>query len=129
VIVFDASAAIELLLGTPIGLIIAARIGLEDLHAPHLLDMEVAQALRKLEAAGRIDDDRGREAIEDLSDLDVTRYEHYSFLPRVWELRANVTAYDAVYVALAEMLDAPLLTTDVRLAGSRVHRARIELVR
>jgi predicted nucleic acid-binding protein len=71
---------------------------------------------------------RGREALEDLADLSVRRYPHDVLLPRVWELRANLTAYDAAYVALAEALGAPLFTRDRRLAGAAGHRARVEVV-
>ena len=67
-------------------------------------------------------------ALQDVIDLDIVRYDHEVLLPRVWELRKNVTAYDGMYVALAEALDAPLLTADRRLARSRGHRARIEVV-
>ena len=128
-IVLDASAVIELLLGT--GPKIAARIARpgETLHAPHLVDVEVAHVLRRLQLGGELDEERGRQALEDLTDLDVERYGHHDFLPRVWELRRNATAYDAVYLALAEALRAPLLTLDARLAASPGHRARVELVR
>lgn len=126
-IVLDASAVIELLLGTAPG--VAARIARrgESLHAPHLLDVEVAHVLRRLQASGDLTEERGRQALEDLADLDLERYPHHDLLPRVWELRRNLTAYDAVYVALAEALRAPLLTLDGRLAASAGHRARIEL--
>jgi predicted nucleic acid-binding protein len=126
VIVLDASAVLALLLGNAA---IAARIGRagESLAAPHLLDVEVAHVLRRLQAAGELSEERGRQALEDLADLDVDRYPHCDFLPRVWELRRNLTAYDAVYVALAEALRAPLLTLDERLAASPGHRARVEL--
>jgi len=70
--------------------------------------------------------ERGREALEDQEDISLRRYPHDFLLPRVWELRANLTAYDAVYVALAEALDAPLVTRDRRLAAAG-HRARIEM--
>ena len=100
----------------------------QTLHAPHLLDVEVAQVVRRYAASGDIDAERGRAALDDLADLPLHRYPHDILLPRVWELRNNLTAYDAVYVALAEALDAPLLTCDGRLAGSAGHHARIELV-
>ena len=77
---------------------------------------------------GEIDRDRGAAALADLADLPVRRYPHDILLPRVWELRNNLTAYDAVYVALAEALDAPLLTRDKRLAAAAGHHARVELV-
>ena len=97
------------------------------LHAPHLLDVEVAQAIRRYAADGEIDGERGRMALADLADLPLRRYPHDFLLPRIWDLRNNLTAYDAAYVALAEALDAPLLTRDRRLATSAGHRAQIEL--
>lgn len=100
----------------------------QTLHAPHLLDIEVAQVVRRYAANGEIDAERGRSALEDLADLPLRRYPHDFLLSRVWDLRDNFTAYDAMYVALAEVLDAPLLTRDKRLAASPGHRARIELV-
>lgn len=130
-IVLDASAAIELLLGAGAGPKIAARLSRrgETLHAPHLIDVEVAHVLRRLQLSGELSEERGRQALEDLGDLDLERYGHTDLLPRVWELRHNVTAYDAVYLALAEALGAPFLTLDERLSQSRGHRARVELVR
>ncbi len=71
---------------------------------------------------------RARQALADLADLAVTRYPHPPFVPRIWELRHHVTAYDVAYVALAEVLDAPLLTGDARLAGAPGHAAAIELI-
>jgi predicted nucleic acid-binding protein len=130
-IVVDASAVLELLLRGPASQAIASRIGSddEDLHAPHLLDLEVAQVLRRHAQAGAIGEERGRQALEDLADLDVARHPHDLFLPRIWELRGHVTAYDAAYLALAEALAAPLVTLDRRLARAGGHRARIEIPR
>jgi predicted nucleic acid-binding protein len=99
----------------------------ETLHAPHLLDVEVAQVIRRYAASGELDQERGRAVLADLGDFPVRRYPHGFLLPRVWELRNNLTAYDAVYVALAEALDAPLLTRDRRLVATAGHHARIEL--
>jgi predicted nucleic acid-binding protein len=126
VIVLDASAVIELLLRTPIGDGVARRIADEPLAAPHLIDVEVAQVMRRYERARSVTAPRGRQLLEDLVDLDATRYPHDVLLPRVWQLRANLTAYDAVYVALAEALGAPLVTCDGRLARATGHRARVE---
>ena len=100
----------------------------ETLYAPHLLDLEVAQVLRRYWLSGEIDSERGKEVVEDLWDLPINRYPHDIFLKRIWELRHNMTAYDAVYVALAEALPAPLLTCDARLASAPGHDALIELV-
>ncbi len=129
-IVVDASAVIEVLFRTEVAPQIEKRIfaSTQTLHAPHLLDLEVAQVLRRYATAGDIEADRGLEALADLADLPVTRYPHDLFLPRIWELRHNLTAYDAVYVALAETLSAPLLTRDVRLASASGHSAVIEVV-
>ncbi len=129
-IVLDASAVIELLLVTPTGVRVGHRISppRESLHAPHLLDVEVAQVLRRYLFTGALTQRRSEEALQDLMDMDVARYSHVELLPRVWHLRRNVTAYDALYLALAEALDTPLLTCDRRLARSTGHRARVELV-
>jgi predicted nucleic acid-binding protein len=93
-----------------------------------LLDAEVAQVVRRYAATGEIDDQRGSALLDDLAVIPVQRYPHDVLLPRVWELRNNLTAYDAIYVALAEALGAPLLTRDRRLAGAAGHRATVELV-
>jgi predicted nucleic acid-binding protein len=130
VIVLDASAALEVLLRTPVAAKLEERLFKPDetLHAPHLIDLEVAQVLRRYTAAGQITPERGRAAIDDLADFPLTRYPHSFLLPRVWDLRGNLTAYDAAYVALAEALGARLLTRDERLAAAPGHRARVDLV-
>jgi predicted nucleic acid-binding protein len=129
VIVLDASAVIELVLGSPRGATVRSRIQRSDesLHAPHLLDVEVASVLRRYQLSGELSSEDGREALADLAGLDIARYPHDEFLPRVWELRTSVTAYDAVYLALAEVLEAPLLTLDRRLARVQGHGARVEV--
>ena len=129
-IVLDASAALELLLRTPAAGVVERRIFSrgQSLHAPHLIDVEVAQVLRRYAASGELDSGRCRDALEDLADLPLTRYPHDLLLPRIWELRENLTAYDAAYVALAEALDAPLLTCDRKLSRASGVRARVELV-
>jgi predicted nucleic acid-binding protein len=128
--VVDASVVLEVLLRTPPGVRLGERLldPSETLHAPHLLDVEVTQVLRRFERSGDLDAERGREALEDLADLPVERYAHDLLLPRIWELRHNLTAYDAVYVSLAEALAAPLLTRDRRLAAAARHHAAIEVV-
>jgi predicted nucleic acid-binding protein len=130
VIVVDASALLEALLRTPAAASVERWLfdDRETLHAPHLLDVEVVQVIRRYAAAGEIGQERGRAALADLADFPLRRYPHQFLLPRVWELRRNLTAYDAVYVALAEALDAPLLTRDRRLAAAPGHHARVELV-
>ena len=95
----------------------------ESLHAPHLIDVEVAQVLRRYVRDKTITAQRGQEALEDLCDLPLSRYPHDFLIPRIWELRATLTAYDAVYVALAELLGAPLLTCDSKIASAPGHDA------
>jgi predicted nucleic acid-binding protein len=129
-IVLDASAVLELLLATKAGRKVAERIGSPrlSLHVPHLLDLEVLQALRRYVTTGSLSSERARLALDNLGDLGLVRHEHDVLLLRIWSLRENLTAYDAAYVALAEGLKAPLLTLDKRLASAPGHRARIELV-
>lgn len=95
---------------------------------PHLIDVEVTQVLRRYAAAGEVDPNRCAAAIGDWMDFPLNRYPHDFLLPRIWTLRQNLTAYDAVYVALAESLDAPLITRDRRLAAAAAQHARIEIV-
>ena len=129
-IVVDASALLEALLRTPERAAVERRMfnSGESLHAPHLLDVEVAHVIRRYAATGELDAERGREALADLADFPLRRYPHDFLLPRIWELRNNLTAYDAVYIALAEALGAPLLTRDRRLATAPGHHALVELV-
>jgi predicted nucleic acid-binding protein len=129
-IVLDASALVELLLATDRGRLIAARIAdpALALHAPHLADVEVAQALRRYVGAGELDAATAAAALADLRALGLERHAHEPLLDRVWELRTNLTAYDAVYVALAEALDTTLLTCDGRLARAPGMARRVELV-
>ena len=129
-IVLDASAVIEWLLQSPAGIKIEKRLfsSSESLHAPHLLDVEVAQVVRRYVRDKIIDAQRGQEALGDLADLPLSRYPHDFLIPRVWELRTTLTAYDAVYVALAEVLDAALLTCDGKIASASGHSANVEVV-
>ena len=129
-IVLDASAVLEWLMQTPAGHRVEERVvaGRESLHAPHLLDIEVAQALRRYVAAGILAPARAQEALQDLLDLPLSRYPHELFLWRIWKLRHNLTAYDAAYVALAEALGAPLVTCDKKIASAPGHHARVEVV-
>lgn len=129
-IVLDASAAIEWLLQSPAGVRVDQRIfsSSESLHAPHLLDVEVVQVLRRYVRDKTITTQRGQEALEDFADIPLTRYPHDFLLPRIWKLRATLTAYDAAYVALAELLDAPLLTCDSKIPSASGHYAKIEVV-
>ena len=129
-IVVDASVVVEILLGTKDGVRLGTRVlrrG-QSLHCPYLLDVEVAQVLRRYARAGELSAERGRQAVDDLAALPLTRYPHEPFLHRIWELRENVTADDAAYLCLAEALGAPLVTRDSRLAGIPAHDARVEVV-
>jgi predicted nucleic acid-binding protein len=129
VIVMDASAAVEWLLHSSAGWRIEERVyaGRESLHAPHLLDLEVAQTLRRLVREHFISAERAAEVLGDLLLLRILRHPHASLLPRIWHLRHNLTAYDAAYVALAESLGAVLITRDERLAAASGHTARVEV--
>lgn len=129
-IVVDASAVVDLLLPSDAAGTVAARLfdSGDSLAAPYLIDVETAQVLRRYARAGEIDGQHGRETMADLADMPIRRYPHDMLLPRVWDLRHNLTAYDAVYVALAEVLDAPLVTRDRWLAGAAGHGAEIELL-
>jgi predicted nucleic acid-binding protein len=129
VIVLDASAAVDWLLQTTAGLRIEKRIYSrnETLHSPHILDLEITQVLGRLVREGTISARRGGEALRDLLALRISRYPHFIFLPRIWQHRHNLSAYDAAYVVLAERLGAPLVTRDTRLSAASGHAARVEL--
>jgi predicted nucleic acid-binding protein len=128
-LVVDASAVAELLLARPAGESVAQQVRDHgfDLHAPHLIDVEILSALRRVVAAGDASSVRAGEAVADLLDLPIERYAHDGLIPRIWELRQNFSVYDATYVALAEAIaedGAPLLTADARLArAAGVHTA------
>ena len=129
-IVVDASALLEFLLQTQLGKRVEARLfrSRDDFHSPHLVDVEVTQGLRRLVRVGEVSAVRAAEAIADLTDLDLYRHPHLDLLVRAWKLRANITSYDAMYVALGEALDAPVVTCDAPLAKAPGHRANIELI-
>ena len=133
-IVLDASAAVDALLNfQPNARRVRERIKQEDsgdqrenLHVPHLFGVEVLHALRRLTLSGRLSESRGRRATNAMLNMRLTRYPHELFAGRIWELKENISAYDAAYVALAEALDTPLVTTDRRLAQATAHNAKIE---
>jgi predicted nucleic acid-binding protein len=129
-IVVDASAILELLLGTDRADDVAARALApgERLQAPHLVDIEVAQALRRLVQLKAITAVRAEQALDDFTGFVIERHPHRELLPRIWGLRESLAAYDGAYVALAEALDAPVLTCDAKLGRSHGHRVRIEVV-
>lgn len=118
------------MLGLPLAAAVGSRIADPDetLHAPHLLGVEVAQAVRRYVARGEVTPGRGAEAIADLADLDVVYHPHEPLLPAIWQLRSNLTAYDAAYVVLAEALGTPLVTLDGRIAAAPRHAAVVDLV-
>ncbi|MBV8209333.1 MAG: type II toxin-antitoxin system VapC family toxin [Burkholderiaceae bacterium] len=129
-IVIDASAVLELLLRTDRGERIESRVFApeEALAAPHLLDVEFAQVLRRLVASKEVTVSLAEQSLRDYADLRIERFAHVDLLSRIWQLRNSMAAYDAAYVALAEALGAPLLTCDARLGRSHGHRARIQIV-
>lgn len=124
-IVVDASAAVSALLNAG-----PARRALSDeqLHAPHLIDSEIANALRRQVGAQRLEADAAWTALDRWRGLGITRYPAVGLLERVWELRENVSAYDATYIALAELLDCSLLTADGRLGQAPGSRCPITVV-
>lgn len=128
-IVLDNSAAVELLLGEgPSARAVEARAS-GRLAAPEVLDLEAACTVRRLLRSGAVDAVRGEGMLQRLASLSIERFPHTPLLPRIWELRDNLTAYDAAYVALAEALDVPLLTLDARLANAPGLRCSVVLVR
>ena len=128
--VLDASGAIEFLLNTARGRKVGARLAddVEVVHAPHLIDIEIAHVLRRYVLDGTFDEEHAARTLRHWRQLDVERYPHEPFLDSVWRLRDNVTAYDAIYVALAEALGELLVTADRRLARSPGLNIRVELV-
>jgi predicted nucleic acid-binding protein len=119
-LVLDASVVLRLLLHTGAsGSDTSAAVAGHDLHAPHLLDVEVTSALRRLVTSRAMTLPRAAAALDDLATLRLDRYPHLPLLPRIWALRANLSAYDAAYAALAETLECPLLTSDPGLATAR----------
>jgi len=128
VLVVDTSAVLEAIAGRRPPAALVERLAADtDLHAPHLIDVEMLHALRRLTLAGALTADRAQDARTDFADLRILRYPHEPLADRAWELRHNLTAYDAVFVALAEALDAPLVTCDAGVAAAPTHRARVEL--
>ncbi len=129
-IVLDASAAVAVLLNLGVGARhIRERMEREDdgLHVPHLFEIEVINALRHHALRHGISESRRLELLEDLTTMSISRYAHTAMLPRIWELRDNVSAYDAAYIVLAETLEAPLVTRDARLGRAPAIRAEVEV--
>lgn len=110
------------------GLRARERIVDRSLIAPEIIDLEVVQAIRRAARTGRVDGRRSKEAIQNLIALPIRRLPHLPLIGRIWELRDNVSPYDAAYVALAEGFGVPLLTADARLARASGIRCEVELL-
>jgi predicted nucleic acid-binding protein len=128
VLVVETSAVVAALAGRPPHGEVVDRLADDgDLAAPHLLDVEFLQALRRLVLGRQLGEDRAADARDDFAALVIARYEHTLVADRVWELRHGLTAYDATFVALAELLEVPLVTCDARLDDAPGNRAVTEL--
>lgn len=128
-IVLDASVVVTALGdGGEDGVTARARLVGATLFAPELLDLEVVSVFRRFVGRGEMAPARAQQAVNDLIGMPIERVAHRPLLSRCWELRENLTSYDAAYVALAELLDAPLLTADARLANSPGPRCAIEVL-
>ncbi len=115
-IVIDASAAVDLLLGTGRAAVVAHALGpVREVHAPELIDPEVMSVVRRWTLRGWLSAEHGTRAVDELGELAVVRHPHAGLRRRAWELRDRCSTYDAYYLALAELLDADLVTTDDRL--------------
>ena len=124
-LVVDASALVDaLLVAGPA----RARLSAENLQAPELIDAELLSVLRRLALTGKLLESQALQALSTASRLGLRRHATRSLWPRAWELRTNLSAYDALYVALAEQLQAPLLTADARLARAPGLRCSVELI-
>jgi predicted nucleic acid-binding protein len=128
VLVVDSSAIVETLVATDPEPRLRARLAADgELHAPHLIDLEVLDVLRRFVRRGKLSPQRADDARAEYRELAITRYPHHGLVDQIWQLRHNLTAYDAVYVALAAALDAPLITCDGRLGAAANERARVEV--
>ena len=125
-IVVDASAIVDLLVERPVNAELYERLVDEDLHAPHLIDIEVLAALRRLERESTLSRDAAQTVATQHGELALQRYPHAPLVRRIWALRSAMSTYDAAYVALAEALAVPLVTSDARLGRSSAHHADIE---
>jgi predicted nucleic acid-binding protein len=126
-VVADASAVVEVLVGGMLAPRIQGRLRGDEVHAPFLLEIEALQALRRLVLSQRLSEDRAGYARDDLDAMPLALYPHRPLMERVWNLRHVLSAYDACYVALAEALSVPLVTCDSALANASGHGAEIEL--
>jgi predicted nucleic acid-binding protein len=128
VLVLDTSAVLNVLTApSPDPDLLARLESGRSLHAPHLIDVEFLNSLRRLARVDRVVAERADEIRDDFGRLRLQRYPHGGFANRIWELRHNVSAYDAAYIALAEALACPLVTSDARMAKASGHRADVEV--
>jgi len=127
-LVIDTSAVVAVLAGIPRDERLVTRLSDDgDLHAPHLVDIEVLHTLRRLVHHGELSEQRANDVQADWADLAVTRYPHQGLAGRIWELRHNLTAYDAAFVALSEELGVPLVTCDGAIGRAPGHVANVEV--
>ncbi len=126
-LVIDCSAAINALVEPRSAALVERLSGVRELHAPHLLDVEMLHALRRLVGIGKLTTERAEYVLQDFAALRIRRYSHRPLADRIWALRENLTAYDAAFVSLAETLALPVVTCDARLASAPVHEAKIEV--
>jgi predicted nucleic acid-binding protein len=126
--IIDSSAIVEAIAGAqPESALVERLDSAAELHAPHVIDVEVANALRGLVRGGELTTRRAAGALEDFVDAPILRYPHVLLLGRIWALRDGLSAYDAAFVALSEALELPLITADARLA--RATEALVEVER
>jgi predicted nucleic acid-binding protein len=127
-IIIDTSAVLAALVGGAPGRQARTRIAAAgSLHAPHLLDVEILHALRGLVRGRKLSVDRAQDASTDYARLNITRYPVSGMSNRIWQLRNNLTAYEACFVALAEALECPIVTCDERLSRSSGHTAQVDV--
>jgi predicted nucleic acid-binding protein len=130
ILVVDTSAVLAALIGQPGPSDLNERLADDgDLHAPHLIDIELLHALRRLTMKGQLSEDRAADARGDFVELTIVRYPHVNLMDRIWELRHNLTAYDAAFIALSEILQVPLITCDAALASVPGHAVQVEVFR
>jgi predicted nucleic acid-binding protein len=127
VIVLDASAALKMVLSHEGSEALVARVVGEDIHAPALIEVEVVSGLRRLQRQRRIAEDRALIGLEWFLDLGIEKHHGPELTRRIFALRNSLSSYDAAYIAVAELIEAPLLTADGRLSRAHGHRARVEL--
>lgn len=128
-LIVDASCLFEVVASTARAETVRGRMAADpDLGAPHVIDVEVLNVIRREHLQARLDHTAARQAVDDLRDWAGERFSHRGLLTRAWELRNNARGWDAVYVALAEAMDATLITIDARLSRVRGLACRVELV-